>query len=162
MLLARMALWSLLGLVASSTVASQAPKITMDLFARMQPPAAGFPFTTGDINGDGYRDFVGRGPYTINYRSYMMAIWLGGKDGFVERTTQLAPELGSTLGVVVGRVLLVDMDRDGDLDFVSGHAGFDPVGRNWLAVNDGQGRFIDASARLGLGPTSTPDVRSSG
>jgi hypothetical protein len=95
----------------------------------------------GDVNGDGRPDIVvgNTGDAGQNL------LWLNDPDRpghFIDATASNLPqENDQTQGIV-----LADVDNDQDLDMVVGNE----VPPNRLLINDGSGRFSDASERLDL------------
>ena len=109
----------------------------------------------GDVNGDKLPDIVvgnsaEGGGVARNF------LWLNDpkRPGhFVDTSKNLPTPAGDEAQGVV----LVDIDKDGDLDMVI--ANQSPTNR--LLLNDGKGRFTDATARLGTSvPTQTREVHT--
>lgn len=110
----------------------------------------------GDLNGDGLPDiFIGN---TTEGKSGQAQpfFWLNdpARPGwFIDATATHLP----TIDVQAQGIALADVDSDGDLDVVI--ASQDPVNR--LLLNDGRGRFTDATDRLGPQlPTETREVHA--
>jgi hypothetical protein len=98
-----------------------------------------------DLNGDGFVDILSGNTYQTQSRLYLGT----GKGVFREVTaTHLPPTPLS-----VGDLEFGDVDADGDLDAViadwgAGNNMTNDGGRTRLWLNDGAGRFTDASSRL--------------
>ncbi len=110
----------------------------------------------GDVDGDGLPDIVIGNTTEGRDGPAQPFLWLNDarRPGhFVDATGSHLP----SIDVQAQGVLLADLDGDGDLDMVI--ASQDPVNR--LLLNDGTGRFTDATARLGPQlPTETREVHA--
>jgi hypothetical protein len=117
---------------------------------------AGMGVDVADSNRDGYSDL-----YVTNFGSELNAFYVGQKDGVFQDRARAAG-LGSTYAPLGFGTLLLDIDLDGDEDIVTanGHVNdvveiTDPRKQTTykqsmaLHLNDGEGRFEDASARAG-------------
>ncbi len=120
---------------------------------RLPAKSEGNGLAVGDVNGDKLPDIVignsaEKGGVARNF------LWLNDprKPGhFIDASKNLPTPAGDE----AQGVALVDIDRDGDLDMVI--ANQTPTNR--LLLNDGKGRFTDATARLGSSvPTQTREV----
>lgn len=110
----------------------------------------------GDVNGDGLPD-IAVGNTTEGKRGVAQPfLWLNdpARPGhFVDATRTHLPRID----VQAQGIVLADLDGDGDLDMTI--ASQDPINR--LLLNDGSGRFIDATDRLGKQvPTETREVHA--
>lgn len=127
-------------------------------FERYDLTALGLgPFPAGGARKDSrFADFTGDGIADVFTNVYLSAdnpvaqsaLHVGQPDGtFVEDAAMTALGVrgwGET-------ILAADFDNDGDLDIFNPqytHRG--DGGNNWLLVNDGSGRFVDAAAAAGL------------
>ena len=103
-----------------------------------------------DINADGFVDIIVGTTYQTQSR-----LFLGTGEGrFTEATKTNLP----VMPLSVGDIELGDVDGDGDLDLLladwgSGHNMTNDGGRTRLWLNDGAGRFTDATA------ARMPDIR---
>ena len=96
-----------------------------------------------DLNGDGHTDIVVGATYQTQTRLYHG----DGRGGFRDVTATHVPEMPLSLGDLEAG----DVDLDGDLDLVladwgPGHNMTNEGGRTRLWLNDGSGRFSDATA----------------
>ena len=87
----------------------------------------------GDFNGDGFNDLA-------YHRSVDSLDVLLGDGSGVNFTHQAGPATDGWLANYAGSAGPVDIDFDGDLDLIFGHAGSDWTSPK-VAVNDGSGRF---------------------
>ena len=126
-----------------------------DVSDRLPARSEGNGLAVGDVNGDKLPDIVvgnsaEKGGVARNF------LWLNDpkKPGhFIDASKNLPTPAGDEAQGVV----LVDIDKDGDLDMVI--ANQTPTNR--LLLNDGKGRFTDATARLGTSvPTQTREVHT--
>ena len=126
-----------------------------DVSDRLPARSEGNGLAVGDVNGDKLPDIVvgnsaEGGGVPRNF------LWLNDpkRPGhFIDASKNLPTPAGDEAQGVV----LVDIDRDGDLDMVI--ANQSPTNR--LLLNDGKGRFADATARLGPSvPTQTREVHT--
>ena len=112
-----------------------------DASERLPAKSEGNALAVGDVNGDGHPDVVvgNTGEGGQNF------LWLGDPERpghFLDATASHLPqESDQTQGLA-----LADGDGDGDLDMVVGNE----VPPNRLLLNDGGGRFSEASERLDL------------
>jgi hypothetical protein len=120
---------------------------------RLPGRSEGNALAIGDVNGDKLPDIVignsaEKGGVARNF------LWLNdprNRGHFIDASKNLPTPAGDE----AQGVALVDIDKDGDLDMVI--ANQSPTNR--LLLNDGRGRFTDASARLGTSvPTQTREV----
>ena len=104
--------------------------------------------STGDVNGDGLEDFFVGGA-----KFYSGIFYLQQPSGqFIRKTLEVSPELKTKLGEDLGS-LLIDMDRDGDLDLYIARGGTeDKEGaaslQDVVYANDGKGNFTLANGAL--------------
>jgi hypothetical protein len=132
-----------------------------DASDRLPAGSQGNGLTIGDVNGDGLPDIVvgstgeiGHGP-DMKLRPARTLLFLNDKNRpgyFIDASETNMPQGDyQTEGVV-----LADIDGDGDLDMVLAS----PAHDNRLLINDGTGKFSDASDRLELlVPMETRDVK---
>ena len=110
----------------------------------------------GDLNGDGFPDIVVGNTTEGKSGAAQTFLWLNDprRPGyFIDATARNLP----ALDVQAQGITLADLDDDGDLDIVI--ASQDPLNR--LFLNDGSGRFTDATDRLGPQvPTETREVHA--
>lgn len=110
----------------------------------------------GDVNGDGLPDIVVGNTTEGKAGVAQPFLWLNDRARpgyFVDATTTHLP----AINVQAQGITLADLDGDGDLDMAI--ASQDPVNR--LLINDGSGRFTDATDRLGAQiPTETREVHA--
>ncbi len=114
-----------------------------------EPMVAARAIRVADLNGDGNADIVVGTSYSTQSR-----LFLGeGQGRFRDATASNLPQVNAS----VGDVKVGDADGDGDLDLILADWGpGDPMtnagGRTMLWLNDGEGRFTDATA------TNMPDL----
>ncbi|WP_367345253.1 FG-GAP repeat domain-containing protein [Stenotrophomonas bentonitica] len=110
----------------------------------------------GDVNGDGLPDIVIGNTTEGKTGVAQPFLWLNdpARPGhFIDATRSHLP----SIDVQAQGIALADLDGDGDLDMAI--ASQDPVNR--LLLNDGKGRFSDATDRLGRQiPTETREVHA--
>jgi hypothetical protein len=110
----------------------------------------------GDVNGDGLPDIVIGNTTEGKTGVAQPFLWLNdpARPGhFIDATRTHLPRVD----VQAQGIVLADLDGDGDLDMAI--AGQDPFNR--LLLNDGRGRFSDATDRLGRQvPTETREVHA--
>ncbi len=110
----------------------------------------------GDVNGDGLPDIVIGNTTEGKTGVAQPFLWLNdpARPGhFIDATRTHLPRID----VQAQGIVLADLDGDGDLDMAI--ASQDPVNR--LLLNDGKGRFSDATDRLGRQiPTETREVHA--
>lgn len=110
----------------------------------------------GDVNGDGLPDILIGNTTEGKSGKAQPFLWLNDAkrpSHFIDATASHLP----TIDVQAQGMTLADLDGDGDLDLVI--ASQDPLNR--LLLNDGTGRFVDATARLGAQPpTETREVHA--
>jgi hypothetical protein len=119
----------------------------------------------GDVDGDGDPDLiVGNEPYHVNHVGYVAGedfLYLNDGTGtFTDATSSRLPQYRDRTRAVV----LVDVDRDGDLDVVAGNFGE----QSRLYLNDGRGTFSEATTShlparvLGTSAVAAGDVDGDG
>ena len=120
-----------------------------DVSERLPAMSQGNGLAVGDVNGDGLADiFIGStgeindGPKFAPARNLLFLNDRARPGHFIDATSTHLPAGDDQTESVV----LADMDRDGDLDAVLAS----PSLTNRLLLNDGKGRFSDASDRLDL------------
>lgn len=108
--------------------------------ARIPAGIPGSAFAKGDINGDGFIDILAYGVYGTPVTSAL----LNDGNGYFTAKKHLLPDLGRN----VMRMILEDVDSDGDLDIfvVQSRLGEQTPLQNQLYLNDGQGDFTDVTA----------------
>ncbi len=110
---------------------------------------AGLNAVQGDFNNDGYEDlFVGRGAWLGKNGQIRNSLLINNAgNGFEERS--YSANLPSEKPT--GTVAIADIDLDGDLDIFIGNEGtLRTPFPSELMLNDGTGKFEDASDRAGL------------
>ena len=118
-----------------------------------------------DADGDGDQDLLAlAGGNEVDLRDpvYTQRLYLNnGKAVFTEASGNLPPMMTSAL-----RATAADIDGDGDMDlFIGGRttpAHYPAPPRSYLLVNDGRGRFVDATQTLApaaMGPGLVTDCR---
>jgi VCBS repeat protein/FG-GAP repeat protein len=122
---------------------------------RLPARSEGNALAVGDVNGDKLADIVvgnsaEKGGVARNF------LWLNdprNRGHFIDASKNLPTQAGDE----AQGAALIDIDKDGDLDLVV--ANQSPTNR--LMLNDGKGRFTDASDRLGKSvPTQTREVHT--
>ncbi|WP_116810669.1 FG-GAP repeat domain-containing protein [Steroidobacter cummioxidans] len=121
-----------------------------DVSDRLPARSEGNGFAIGDVNGDGLVDIV-LGNTGKGARNFL---WLSDPNRpgyFIDASKTNLPDVeNATQGIA-----LADLDGDGDLDMVLANE----VPPNRLLLNDGRGRFTDASDRMVLSvPLHTREV----
>lgn len=133
----------------------------VDASARLPAQSQGNGLAVGDVNGDGLADIVvgNTGEPIYGEKTPMRRarnfLWLNDrrKPGhFIDATARNLPDADDQSEGVT----LADMDGDGDLDLLTAS-----TQRNRLLINDGKGRFTDASDQLDLRvPMETREVHA--
>lgn len=110
----------------------------------------------GDVNGDGLPDIVVGNTTEGKDGVAQPFLWLNDRarpGWFIDATTTHLP----AIDVQAQGIVLADLDGDGDLDMAI--ASQNPINR--LLLNDGGGRFTDATDQLGAQiPTETREVHA--
>jgi len=110
----------------------------------------------GDVNGDGLPDIVVGNTTEGKEGVAQPFLWLNDRarpGWFIDASTSHLP----AIDVQAQGIVLADLDGDGDLDMAI--ASQDPINR--LLLNDGGGRFTDATDRMGPQiPTETREVHA--
>ena len=110
----------------------------------------------GDVNGDGLPDIVVGNTTEGKEGVAQPFLWLNDRarpGWFIDASISHLP----AIDVQAQGIVLADLDGDGDLDMAI--ASQDPINR--LLLNDGGGRFTDATDRLGKQvPTETREVHA--
>ncbi|MBM0105272.1 VCBS repeat-containing protein [Steroidobacter sp. S1-65] len=121
-----------------------------DVSDRLPARSEGNGFAIGDVNGDRFSD-IALGNSGKGARNFL---WLSdpAKPGyFIDATRTHLPHVNDA----TQDIALADLDDDGDLDMVVANE----VPPNRLLLNDGRGRFTDASGRMVLSvPLHTREV----
>ena len=109
---------------------------------RLPDPRQGFaPLALGDVDGDGDLDVI------VEYESGRTGLWVNdGAGNFKDGTAGNMPP-SDGIGQYLGR--LADLDGDGDLDLVLASGSFFFTVKTYaerIYLNDGKGRFTDATA----------------
>lgn len=125
-----------------------------DRSERLPRRSQGNAVATGDVNGDGLPDIVVGNTPEGNTEPARDALWLNDADRpghFIDASATHLPALDAH----TQDIALADLDGDGDHDMVL--ANQSPPNR--LLLNDGRGRFTDATDRLDLRvPLETREV----
>ena len=108
-----------------------------------EPMVAVRAIRVADVNGDGHADILVASSYQTQSRLYLG----DGKGGFTDVTANQLPQIKAS----IGDAKFGDADGDGDLDVILADWGpGSPMendgGRTMLWLNDGKGRFTDATA----------------
>lgn len=132
-----------------------------DATDRLPAQSQGNALAVGDVNGDGLPDIVvgntGEPIYDepTPMRRARNFLWLNDRKHpghFIDATVKNLPDEDDQCEGLA----LADMDGDGDLDILIAS-----TQHNRLLINDGKGRFVDASDRLDLRvPTETREVHA--
>ena len=108
----------------------------------------------GDVDADGDVDLV-LGNWTASPSNGQANLFVNdGAGGFVDATGQLPVNVGD----MTSALAIFDADGDGDLDVFLGNGSFGAAQPDRLFLNDGWGRFTDASAQLPPVVESTASV----
>ncbi|MET0742828.1 MAG: VCBS repeat-containing protein [Microvirga sp.] len=133
----------------------------VDASDRLPAQSQGNGLAVGDVNGDGLPDIVVGNTGEPIYREQTPMrrarnfLWLNDRKRpghFIDATAVNMPDLDDQCEGLA----LADMDGDVDLDLLTAS-----TIHNRLLINDGKGRFVDASDRLDLRvPTETREVHA--
>jgi hypothetical protein len=109
----------------------------------------GLGVAVADLNGDGRLDIYVANDQTPNN------LWLGRADARFDEAALMAGVAYNDAGAVEASmgVTAADVDGDADIDLFMTHLRGET---NTLYLNQGNGQFVDATARFGLGASSLP------